>query len=111
MGDVRWIYTTWPSAEAAADAARTLVGERLAACANVIPGALSVFWWQGEVQAEPEAVMVLKTRWDRARALRERLIALHPYDTPAFVALDVDEARSHPDFLDWVQAESAPETD
>ncbi len=106
MSEERLVYTTWPNAEAAAAAARTLVEERLAACANVLPGAMSVFWHDGEVQSEPEAVMFLKSTVKRMRALKERIVDLHPYDLPAIVALEIDEARSHLEYLDWIRAET-----
>ncbi|MCG8442679.1 MAG: divalent-cation tolerance protein CutA [Caulobacterales bacterium] len=105
MPDARLVYTTWPDPELAAKAAEIFVSERLAACANLIPGALAFFWWRGEVQAETEVVMMLKTTRDRARALRDRLIELHPYETPAFSVLEIDEARSNPTYIDWIRRE------
>lgn len=100
---MRLVYTTWPDAPTAAQAARILVRERLAACANVMPGAISFFFWEGEVQGEPEAICIFKTIDERVDALRQRLTELHPYDLPAFVALEVDAARSSSPFLDWIE--------
>ncbi|MAK63224.1 MAG: divalent-cation tolerance protein CutA [Maricaulis sp.] len=97
-----WIYTTWPDQAAAEAAAAPLVEERLCACANILPGMTSVYRWQGRVETAQECVMILKTRADRATALRERLLALHPYDTPCILALPVDDAASGPAFLDWI---------
>lgn len=102
MDEQRLIYTTWPNAEAAANAARTIVEERLAACANIMPGALSVHWWEGQVDVEPEAVVIFKTMASKAGALRARIIALHAYDLPAIVGLTVDPEASHKPYLDWI---------
>lgn len=106
MDETRLIYTTWPNAEAAANAARTLVEERLAACANIVPGALSVHWWEGTVEATPEAVVIFKTTRIQAARLRTRITELHAYDLPAIVALDVDANASSGPFLDWIASQT-----
>jgi periplasmic divalent cation tolerance protein len=106
MGDTRLIYTTWPNPESAAGAAKDLVSKRLAACANVIPGAFSYYWWEGEVQGETEVVVVFKTSAARVKDLRDAVLDAHPYDTPSFVALDIDETRSNKDFVDWVKRQT-----
>ncbi len=106
MADARMIYTTWPNPESAAEAGRTLVEERLAACVNVLPGAFTFSWWEGQVNAEPEVVMFVKTTVARTRKLRERLIELHPYELPAIVAIEIDKGGSHPSYLDWISQEA-----
>lgn len=106
MSDVRMIYTTWPNPETAAEAGRALVEERLAACVNVLPGVFSWFWWDGQVTGETEVVMMIKTTVLRARRLRERVKELHPYDTPAIVALEVDSGGSSAEYLDWISGEA-----
>lgn len=106
MADARMIYTTWPNPESAAEAGRTLVEERLAACVNVLPGAFSFSWWEGQVNAEPEVVMIVKTTVARSKKLRDRIVALHPYDLPAIVALEVDKGGSSSTYLDWISREA-----
>lgn len=103
MGDTRLVYTTWPNPESAAAAAKELVTKRHAACANVIPGALSYYWWEGEVQGETEVVVIFKTSALRVKELKDAVMELHAYDQPAFVALDIDEMRSNKDFVDWIK--------
>ncbi len=102
MSDFRLIYTTWPDADAAEAAAKEAVSDGLAACANILPSAVSVFCWEGELQRDSETVMLLKTTAEAAPRLIAALGARHPYDTPALVTLEVDEARSAQPFLDWV---------
>lgn len=92
-------------AEAARPLARTVVEEGLAACANVLPGATSVYRWEGRVQEDAEALLVLKTSAPRLAALRERVVELHAYDLPEFLVLDV--ADGLPDYLAWVVSETA----
>lgn len=109
MSDYRLIYSTWPDAATAEDAANAVVRSGLAACANILPGAVSVFRWEGKLQREQEAVMLLKTTADEAPALVARLAELHPYDTPALVALAIDGRVSAAKFLDWIGAACGPE--
>ena len=75
---------------------RPCVEERLAACANVIPGMESTYWWDGKlVEGEREDVVLLKTTASMVDALRERVLELHPYETPYVAVLspvDVIEA-------------------
>jgi periplasmic divalent cation tolerance protein len=90
MTDALVVLVTTPSADQAAALARALVEERLAACGNVIPGLRSIYRWEGQVQDEPEALLVLKTTRSRFEALRERVLALHPYEVPEVIALPVE---------------------
>jgi periplasmic divalent cation tolerance protein len=98
------VLVTAPTAERAARLARALVEERLAACGNVVPSVRSIYRWEGEVKDEEEALLVLKTTRARFEALRDRVLALHPYQVPEVVALGV-EAGSAP-YLAWIAAET-----
>ena len=100
MTDVRVVLVTCPHAEAAARLARTLVEERLAACGNVLPGLRSIYRWEGEVLDESEVLLVLKTTTARFPALRERVLALHPYQVPEVISLAVE--AGHAPYLEWV---------
>lgn len=106
MAELQLIYTTWPDAALAESAARSLLDARLIACANIFPAGRSVFRWEGQIQAEAEIVMILKTRPDLAAAVRERVTELHPYDTPAIIALKTDEAGTLTAFAAWVESET-----
>lgn len=104
-GEALLVLVTAPSAEKAAELGRALVSERLAACANVLPGIRSIYWWEGKVQDEPEALILLKTSRARFEALRDRVLALHPYQVPEVVALEIEAGSEK--YLDWIGAEVA----
>ena len=70
--DVVTVIMTAPNAETAEELGRTLVSERLAACANVVPNIVSMYWWEGELQRDDEAMVILKTVRQRAEALEAR---------------------------------------
>ena len=104
MTDALVVLVTTPSPERAAEIARAVVEERLAACGSVVPGLRSIYRWEGKVQDDAEALLVLKTTRARFEALRDRVLALHPYDVPEVIALPV-EAGSAP-YLAWIAAET-----
>jgi periplasmic divalent cation tolerance protein len=104
MTEALVVLVTAPTPERAAEIARALVEERLAACGNVVPAIRSIYRWEGRVQDDQEALLVLKTTRDRFEALRERVLALHPYQVPEVIALEV-EAGSAP-YLAWIAAET-----
>lgn len=95
-----------PDEACAAAIARALVEERLAACVQVLPRMRSIYRWEGTVHDEPEALLVAKTCAARADALEARVRALHPYEVPEVVRLDV--AGGSPAYLAWVLAETKP---
>jgi periplasmic divalent cation tolerance protein len=102
--DVLVVLVTAPSAEVAAGIARALVEERLAACGNVVPGLRSIYRWEGAVHDDAEALLLLKTTRGRFPALRDRVLALHPYQVPEVLALPVEEGSET--YLAWVGAET-----
>jgi periplasmic divalent cation tolerance protein len=104
MTDVLVVLVTTPTPERAAEIARALVEERLAACGNVLPAIRSIYRWEGKVQDEAEALLVLKTTRARLEALRARVLALHPYEVPEVIALPV-EAGSEA-YLAWIAGET-----
>ena len=98
------VYITASGPEEARRIGRALVAARLAACANVYSGVASVYWWQGEVQEETEAVLIAKTRTALVPALTDKVRELHSYECPCVVALPL--AGGNPSFLDWIEAET-----
>ena len=92
--------STVGSAEEADRLARALVERRLAACVNVVPGVVSHYRWQGELQRDDERLLVIKTRAERIEALRDALSELHPYELPELVAFEI--SAGSPEYLKWL---------
>ena len=99
---MRLVISTAPP-DRAAELARQLVQERLAACVNILPGARSIYRWQGEICDDREAVLLLKTEAARVAELTARLAELHPYDVPEVVSLEILAGEGNPDYLKWVR--------
>ena len=100
--EARVVLTTEATPEEAERLGRTLVEERLGACATMIPTVQSIYRWEGRVETSGEILMLLKTVADQLPALEARLIELHSYQTPEFLVLRV-EAGSQP-YLDWIES-------
>lgn len=107
MTEALLAFTTFANEEDAARVARVLVEERLVACANLLPGARSLYRWEGKVADEREVVVLLKTRKQDWTALLSRLHELHPYDTPELIAVRV--AAGAPKYMAWLEAQLDPE--
>lgn len=104
MPDVRTVFTTVPEASVGERLCRTVVEERLAACGTVLPGAVSIYRWEGEVARADEVLVMLKTARNSAAKLKDRIVALHPYEVPEVLVLDVEDG--YEPYLDWVVQES-----
>jgi periplasmic divalent cation tolerance protein len=103
--EIRIVLTTAGSREEAAGIGRTLVEERLAACATSLPGVESIYHWRGEIETGSETLLLLKTQVDRLEALHTRLMALHSYETPEFLVLSVEAASQG--YREWLKASLA----
>lgn len=103
MSEAALIYSTWPDGDTAAQAASTLLEEKLIACANIFPAGRSIYVWEGEVRDEAETVMMVKTTAGRAGLVRDRLLALHPYDTPCVLGIDLKRTQSSSAFTHWIR--------
>ena len=98
------IYATASSPEEARLIARTLVEEKLVACANLIDGATSVYRWQGVVEEATETIMIAKTTKALSGEALMRIEALHSYDVPCAVVYYM--AGGLPSYLAWIAAET-----
>jgi periplasmic divalent cation tolerance protein len=100
------VEITAGSTEEAERIGRALVEERLAACANLLPGLRSIYRWKGRVQEASETLLLVKTTAAALLALTERVRTLHSYECPCIAALPI--LGGNPDYLAWIAAESAP---
>jgi periplasmic divalent cation tolerance protein len=101
---VVFVYTTHPSVVEAERIGRELVERRLCACVNILPGMVSLYWWQGEIERGEETVMIVKTRAVLVEAVRAAVRQLHSYTTPAILVLPIEEVD--PDYRKWLMVET-----
>jgi periplasmic divalent cation tolerance protein len=96
------VLVTAPDQKTARRIAKSALAARLIACANLITGVESHYWWQSKLEAGEEVLMVMKTSAARLKALQKHILAAHPYDTPEFLALRVDSGSRR--YLNWLAA-------
>lgn len=96
----RVVLMTAPDETVAESLVRRLLEERLVACGTIVPGAQSIYRWQGEVEHEAESLVIFKTTASAADRLVRRIPELHPYDVPEVLVLPVESG--HSPYLDWL---------
>jgi periplasmic divalent cation tolerance protein len=101
------IYTTFPGLVEAERVGRTLVERRLAACANILPGMVSHYRWEGEVERAEEVVMLLKTRASLSEAVSDAIRELHGYKVPAATVIPLESVERN--YLNWLLGATGPE--
>jgi periplasmic divalent cation tolerance protein len=92
--------STFPDAEAADRIAHTLIEEKFAACANIIPTVHSIYRWKDKIETAGEVIVFFKTTLDRQAAFQEKLRSLHPYEVPEIICVNINTGS--PDYLRWV---------
>jgi periplasmic divalent cation tolerance protein len=96
------VVMTAPNKQEAMKIVRTLLEERLIACANILDHVHSMFWWKGKIEEEKEVLVFLKSRRSLFKKLSERAAELHSYDVPEILALQIVEG-SQP-YLNWMKS-------
>jgi periplasmic divalent cation tolerance protein len=95
------IFVTAASQQEGAEIGRTLVGEGLAACANIIPQVRSVYRWKGEIWDEAETLLIIKSREELFERIRRRIRELHSYEVPEIIAIELGKGDA--DYLKWIE--------
>jgi periplasmic divalent cation tolerance protein len=99
------VLTTLGADADAATFARALVEQRLAACVNILPPMVSIYWWKGSTAADREQQLVIKTAADRLPALQAWLLAHHPYETPELLVLQAEASDA---YFRWLVGSTGP---
>ena len=100
MGDEVVVLITASSADEAAKIGRVLVEERLVACANIVGGVRSLFFWDGRTRDDQETLMICKSRCQLMNRIIDRVKQLHSYSVPEIIALPIIAGSK--EYLDWV---------
>ncbi len=106
MSEFSVVLITASSQEEAQKIGRTMVEERLFACANIISPIQSIFHWEGKVNDEKEVLLIAKTKTGLSDEVEKRVKELHSYTVPEILFLPV--LRGSEDYLNWVDAETRP---
>jgi periplasmic divalent cation tolerance protein len=101
---INLIYITAKDLKEAKKIGKELVKERLAACVNILDKINSLYWWEGKIQEDSEALIIAKTKEALVPLLIEKVKALHSYACPCVVALPIQNGNK--EFIDWVVSQT-----
>ncbi len=96
------VFVTAKDKQEAEKISRGLLEAKLIACANILEGVHSLYWWQGKIDSSQEALLVLKTKTSLFKKVQAKVKALHSYQTPEIIALPL--ADGSPDYLRWIDS-------
>jgi len=96
------VNITCGSMEEAEKISKTLVNEKLVACANILGGMDSIFWWEGKVQRTSEVLVMMKTVRPNFDKVAARVKELHSYQVPEIIAFPIVEGSN--DYLKWIES-------
>jgi periplasmic divalent cation tolerance protein len=102
MTDKRIVLSTAGSGDEARKIAQYLVERGLAACVNIIPQIESVYRWQGKVESSREWLLLIKTNAERFPAVRNAIRAMHSYDLPECIAINIEDGSA--EYLQWLES-------
>jgi periplasmic divalent cation tolerance protein len=95
------VLTTTPSTEEAETLARKIVEAKLAACVQILPPVKSFYFWENQIQADSEQLLLIKTLAEKYDELEKFIQANHSYDVPEIVALAAENVSEN--YFDWVK--------
>lgn len=99
-----FIYVTYPSDKDAEKVSKALLEDKLVACANILPGHRSLYWWEDKIEDSQEVAVIYKTRRELFEPVESKIKALHPYDVPCVVSLPVEKGAQ--EFVSWVREQT-----
>lgn len=96
------VFVTHPDKVKAKELSTILVKENLAACVNILPGVESVYQWEAKIEFGNEVLLLIKTSSNKLQDLEKRVLELHPYSTPEFVAVPASYVTEK--YMMWVNS-------
>ena len=94
------VFVTVADEQQARAVADAVLGKRLAACVNIVPGVRSLYRWKGEIHDDAELLCIMKTRTEHFDALAAAVRAAHSYEVPEIIALPI--MIGNPPYLKWI---------
>lgn len=102
--DIVVVLVTTANQEEASRISEVVVGQRLAACASIIPTVQSTYWWEGKMVNDQESLVLIKTTAEKFPILRDAIQKVHSYEVPEIIALSVCGGTAP--YLEWVKRET-----
>ena len=97
------VFVTAGTEEEARGIAELLLGQRKAACVNIVPKVDSLFWWQGKLDSAQESLLIIKTVASLLPEIVELVKGVHSYEVPEIIAMPI--IGGNEDYLKWIDSE------
>ena len=97
------VFITTGSGEEADKIARILVGQRKAACVNIVSGIESLYWWKSKIESAKESMLIVKTLSSELPELIKIVKLNHSYQLPEIIAIPVVGGSDN--YLKWLRGE------
>ena len=97
-------FVTCQSKKEADRIASSLLNKRLIACANIISGVDSKFWWNGKIDTAKEFLVILKARCSSFKKIEKEIKRLHSYVVPEIIAIPIIAGSK--EYLKWIGKET-----
>lgn len=94
-----FIYTTTPNEKEAKKIARHLLERKLVACANIFP-IESMYWWEGKITEDQEHTVILKTKENSFKKIKQEIEQIHSYSVPCIIKIAVEPNEKYRDWLE-----------
>ncbi len=94
------VYITAKNKDEARKIGKELLKARLAACVNIVDKMNSLYWWEGKIQDDNEAVLIAKTKESLVKELVEKVKSIHSYSCPCIVSWPIERGNS--EYLNWI---------
>ena len=98
------VIITTCTASDASNLLRSLLERRVVACGNIVPQVRSMYWWEGKIQDDSEALIVMETSDERAQEALAEIQTLHPYSVPKILAWEPSDVNTS--YLQWLDKET-----
>lgn len=96
------VMTNMSNLDDAKAMARDLVAKKLCACVNINSKCHSIYSWQDNIEEAEEYTLLVKTNADKYAALEQAIKALHKYELPEIIAIDISQGSS--EYLNWISS-------
>ncbi len=104
--NLRMVYITTPDKPTAKNLGHKILQKRLAACANIVDGMESMYWWEGKITEDKECILLVKTHYSNMKQLTKLVEKYHPYDCPCIISYTITEDEGSEGYRNWLFKES-----
>ncbi len=98
------VFVTCQSKKEADAIAASILKKRLAACANIVSGVDSKFWWNGRIDKAKEVLVILKTKLSNFKRIEKEVKRIHSYEVPEIIAIPIIAGSKK--YLNWIEKET-----